>query len=159
MNNNLRQEFNTVSPSLTNLSTNIPPQQATAPVIPNTMQSFSQPQQNLTLESRVTSLRRSAELIAIKCGIRADLKGFERLVDAILLYGENSGTSFNSLYLLMSKSCGVKPKTIMREISYALSQAFNLHDRLSQLLGIDILPQDLHSGLVIAYLSRLVKFQ
>lgn len=103
------------------------------------------------------TFRFTAEKLVLKCGVRADLKGFNCLVDAIILHGTEYSTSFCEIYNEIALIRNLKPKTVMREISYAIAQSFCLHERLSELMGIPISQADVHNGLVIAYLSRLFK--
>lgn len=103
------------------------------------------------------TFRFTAEKLVLACGVRADLKGFNCLVDAIILYGTEFSTSFCEIYNEIAIIRNLKPKTVMREISYAITQSFCLHERLSELMGIPISQADIHNGLVIAYLSNLFK--
>ncbi len=103
------------------------------------------------------SFRLTAERLVLKCGVRADLKGSRCLIDAVILHGTEMCTGFCEIYRAIADIRGLKPKSVMREISYAIAQAFDLPDRLSTMVGTDIPPSDIHSGLVIAYLGRLFK--
>ncbi len=99
--------------------------------------------------------RSTAERLVMAVGIRADLKGFDRMVDAVILYGAGGCASFNELYESIGRMRKLKTKTVTREISYAISQSFGVADRLSKKVGVDIKPSDIHNGLVIAYLAKL----
>ena len=103
------------------------------------------------------SFRLTAERLAIKCGIRSDLKGSKCLVDAIILYGTEQCDGFCDIYRIIGEVRKIKPKSVMREISYAIAQAFGIVDRLSSLVGITLTENDIHSGLVIAYLGKIFK--
>ena len=103
------------------------------------------------------TFRLTAERLVIKTGVRADLKGFKCLVDAVILYGTERFRKFSDIYAAVGAVRRLKHKTVMREISYAIAQAFGLPARLSALVGVDIPPADIHSGLVIAYLGSLFK--
>ena len=103
------------------------------------------------------SFRLTAERLILKCGVRADLKGSDSLVDAVILYGTDTCTGFCEIYRVIGEVRNVKPKSIMRAISYAITQAFDLSTRLSEMIGTTIPPDHVHSGLVIAYLGRLFK--
>lgn len=96
-----------------------------------------------------------ARALVLKCGVRADLSGFSSLVEAVVLYAYQP-VAFCKLYARLAESRGVKPKSVMREIAYALDQAFDLAERLSEILGIKIARIDIHSGLVIAYLATIL---
>ena len=103
------------------------------------------------------SFRLTAERLILKCGVRADLKGSNQLVDAVILYGTDMCTGFCEIYRIIGEVRNKKPKSVMRGISYAISQAFDLPARLSDMIGTTVPPQHVHSGLVIAYLGRLFK--
>lgn len=103
------------------------------------------------------TFRFTAERLAFKCGVRADLKGFECLVDAIILFGTGCCNGFCEIYRTIGELRGLKAKSVMREISYAIMQAFDLPTKLSTLIHAKITEADIHSGLVIAYLGKLFK--
>lgn len=103
------------------------------------------------------TFRLTAERLVLKCGVRADLKGCSCLIDAVILFGTESCSGFCEIYRLIGELRRLKPKSVMREISYAISQSFDISKRLSALVGIPISEADIHSGLVIAYLGRLFK--
>lgn len=100
--------------------------------------------------------RIDAEDLVVKCGVRVDLKGSEYLVDAIILYGLRSERGSCNIYNKIGKARGVKTKTVMREIAYALRQSFGLPERLSQLVGVAIPTSEIHNALVVGYLGRLL---
>ena len=101
--------------------------------------------------------RFKAEKLTLLSGIRSDLKGSKFLIDSTILYGTDSSTAFCEIYDIVGKYRNVKPKTLMRAISYSLAQSFSIAERLSALVGVNIPSSDIHSGLVIAYLGRLFK--
>ncbi|MDE5592892.1 MAG: sporulation initiation factor Spo0A C-terminal domain-containing protein [Clostridiales bacterium] len=101
------------------------------------------------------SFRLTAERLTMKCGVRSDLKGSKCLVDAIILYGTELCTGFCEIYRIIGELRNIKPKSVMREIAYAISQAFGIVDRLSKLVGVTLSDNDIHSGLVIAYLGKI----
>ncbi|MDE6029521.1 MAG: sporulation initiation factor Spo0A C-terminal domain-containing protein [Clostridiales bacterium] len=103
------------------------------------------------------SFRLTAERLTMKCGVRSDLKGSRCLVDAIILYGTELCTGFCEIYRVIGELRNIKPKSVMREIAYAISQAFGIVDRLSKLVGVTLSDSDVHSGLVIAYLGKIFK--
>ena len=104
-----------------------------------------------------SSFRLTAERLIMKCGVRSDLKGSNCLVDAIILYGTELCTGFCEIYRIIGEVRGIKPKSVMREISYAIVQAFGIVERLSKLVGVPLTQNDIHSGLVIAYLGKIFK--
>lgn len=103
------------------------------------------------------SFRLTAERLALKSGVRADLNGSGRLADAIILFGTEACTAFCEIYRIIGAIRGLKYKSVMREITYALDQSFSICENLSAMLGIKIGRADIHSALVIAYLGRLFK--
>ena len=102
-----------------------------------------------------STFRLTAEKLVLKCGVRADLKGCRCLIDAVILFGTGMYTGFCDIYRAVGSVHGLQAKSVMREISYAIAQAFNLADNLSKLIGTPIPKSDIHNGLVIAYLGRL----
>ncbi|MCH5156122.1 MAG: hypothetical protein J1F69_05890 [Clostridiales bacterium] len=103
------------------------------------------------------SFRLTAEKLTMKCGVRSDLKGSKCLVDAIILYGTELCSGFCEIYRIIGEVRHIKPKSVMREISYAISQAFGIVDRLSNIVDVTLTQNDIHSGLVIAYLGKIFK--
>ncbi len=101
--------------------------------------------------------RQTAERLVMRCGIRADLKGFGCLIDAVIIYGTELSSAFCEIYSAIGELRALKSKSVMREIAYSISQSFGLARRLSEMLGITLSDADLHSGLVIAYLALLFK--
>ena len=94
---------------------------------------------NNTDKIRVLDDRRSrteAERSALKCGVRADLKGFNYLVEAAVLYG-NDVIGFNEIYRRLGARHGVQSKSIMREITYAVKNSPEVTARLASLTGKD----------------------
>lgn len=103
------------------------------------------------------TFRHTANKLLIKCGIRAELNGYHYLTDAIVLYGTETCTKFCEIYRIIAAHRRIKPKSVMREISYAINNSIAIHERISELIGIDI-PQDVvHNGLVIAYLGVIFR--
>lgn len=103
------------------------------------------------------SFRLTAERLTMKSGVRSDLKGSKCLVDAVILYGTELCTGFCEIYRIIGDIRKIKPKSVMREISYAIAQAFDIAERLSKLVGITMSDNDIHSGLVIAYLGKIFR--
>ncbi len=99
--------------------------------------------------------RRDVERLVLKCGIHANLKGFSRLTDAVLLYGAGETDSLCELYRTIAELRALKPKTVIREISYAISQSPRLDTRLSELVGSVFCSDEIHNGLVIAALATV----
>lgn len=102
------------------------------------------------------SIRATAERLVFDCGVRAHLKGFRCLADATVLQAF-SELSLCGKYRVIGRYRGLKPKTVMRLISYAIEDAPNFSARLSRMIGDDLSPSDLHNGLVIAILGYLCR--
>ena len=102
------------------------------------------------------AMRAGAITLVHKCGIRADLKGSESLVDAILLFAADRRLGFCEIYRTIAERHGLRPKSVLREINYALPASEDLNIRLSDLTGIRFNDTDVHASRVIAYLARLL---
>ncbi|MDE5563132.1 MAG: sporulation initiation factor Spo0A C-terminal domain-containing protein [Clostridiales bacterium] len=103
------------------------------------------------------SFRLTAERLTLKCGVRSDLKGSKGLVDAIILYGTELCTGTCEIYRIIGEIRHIKSKSVMREIAYAIAQSFGIAERLSKMIGIPLTDNDIHSGLVIAYLGKIFR--
>lgn len=104
-----------------------------------------------------TTFRLTANKLLIRCGIRADLKGYDCLTDAVILYGTGLCTRFCEIYRIIAANRNIKPKSVMREISYAINGTHGIHEKISALIGIDIPNTVVHNGLVIAYLGVIFR--
>lgn len=116
--------------------------------------SFGDIMNSISYDPSSDPLRRDASALVLKCGVRADLRGFACLVDAIIISAHFPRAKFCQIYNAVGDRLNVKAKTVMREISYAISQAFDIHSALSAIVGIKIPRADIHSSLVIAYLAN-----
>ncbi len=103
------------------------------------------------------SFRLTAERLVFRCGIHSNLKGYDCLADAVILYGAGACTGFCEIYRIIGLLRGLKPKSVMREISYAISQTRDIHIQLSKLTGFIVDKNDVHNELVIAYLGRIFR--
>ncbi len=103
------------------------------------------------------SFRLTAERLVFRCGIHSNLKGYDCLADAVILYGAGACTGFCEIYRIIGLLRGLKPESVMREISYAISQARDIHIQLSKLTGFIVDKNDVHNALVIAYLGRIFR--
>ena len=103
------------------------------------------------------SFRLTAERLTMKCGVRSDLKGSKCLVDAIILSGTELCTGTCEMYRVIGEIRNIKPKSVMREIAYALTQSFCVAERLSKMIGVLLTDNDIHSALIIAYLGKLFR--
>lgn len=92
-----------------------------------------------------------------KCGVRADLKGSDCLAEAITLYAENRNQGFCEIYRIIAERRGLKPKSVLRQISYALNASTGITERISEITGLTFDEQDVHAARIIAYLARLLE--
>lgn len=97
----------------------------------------------------------AVERLVLKCGIRADLNGCTYLTEAATIFAAHPRSKLADIYEAVGRIHDVKPKAVMRAISYAVAQAFGVADRLSELIGTHIPPSQIHGGLVIAYIGKL----
>ncbi|MCH5162240.1 MAG: hypothetical protein J1G38_01980 [Clostridiales bacterium] len=104
------------------------------------------------------SRRLEAEMLVLRLGVRADLKGFDYLVDAVLL-SDGGRNRICDIYDRIAAERRAKPKSVMRDISYAAYNAPNLHRALSDMVGTNIAASDVHNALVIAYLGKILNFK
>lgn len=81
--------------------------------------------------------------------------GYDQLLDCVLVQ-KAKRTEMNVTYSVVSKKYNIKPKSVMRNISYALGKVNNLADRLSALLGFPVDSNALHNGSIIAYLVEYI---
>lgn len=97
-----------------------------------------------------------AQTLVLQCGVRPYLSGCTYLAEAIELYSGEEQTPM-SVYRSIAERHSVKPKTVMRNIAYAISKCGDMHNKLSDMMGIKIHPDEIHNGLVIAYLAFKLK--
>lgn len=96
----------------------------------------------------------TAMTLVTEYGIPPDLIGCRYIAKAVELYSaENS--NFSGIYSTVAKAFSVSYKSVLRCISYAISNSFNLREKICKVFNIDIPKGELHSSLVIAYLSIL----
>lgn len=103
------------------------------------------------------TFRLTAERLVLKCGIRSDLKGCELLIDAVILFGTETCASLCEIYHALGARRGIKSKSVMREIAYALNQAPDIVARFSALVGAALCKRHIHSALVIACLGKIFR--
>lgn len=103
------------------------------------------------------TFRFTAEKLVLRSGVRADLTGFNYLVDAVIFNGTETYIHTCEIYAHIGQLRRAKVKTVMRSISYAIGNAIDLPARLSEMIGITITAADIHNGLVIAYLGKLFR--
>ncbi|MBD5131264.1 MAG: hypothetical protein HDT28_01525 [Clostridiales bacterium] len=107
---------------------------------------------------RDSSFRLTAERLVMNIGVRAYLKGFNCIADAVILYGTELCSRFCDIYDVIAEYRSVSHKSVMREIAYALSsEAEEIAKNLSAMTGANITKLEVHSGLVIAYLGKLFR--
>lgn len=103
-----------------------------------------------------SALRLKAEKLVIDCGIPAKLKGFDFIVDAVMLFGKVKLRGYQCIYGSIARLHGISSKDVNRDIGYALKKSYDLHIRLSELVGLNFPQSEIHSSLVIGYLARLL---
>lgn len=89
--------------------------------------------------------------LTIRSGIPPYLDGCTYIAHAIEMFA-NGTTSFMDIYKAIGREYGLKPKSIIRAVGYAIAQALHLNANLSRLLNIE-LPPYLHNSLVISHLG------
>lgn len=107
-------------------------------------------------EQEVQELKNIIKRNLIRLNIDPTHLGFKQLVECInvrICYGLNT---LGKIYAAVSKGYGVQPKTVMRNVTYALRHAYDLPQRLSEILGFQIDTNTLHSGKVIFYMADYV---
>lgn len=104
------------------------------------------------MKNEKTKQNAAAMNLVLKCGVPPTLKGSRYLAEAVEMYAGGE-YSFTDIYKRIAANNGVRPKSIMRDIAYALSQGFDFSQRLSQVLEIPIPETQMHSGLAISYLA------
>lgn len=108
-------------------------------------------------EKKETSNQKTMTLVT-EYGIPPDLIGSRYIAKAVELYS-NQNCNFNKIYNAVATAFSVSCKSVMRCISYAISNAYNLREKICKAFNIDIPKGALHSSLVIAYLSILLDKQ
>lgn len=94
-----------------------------------------------------------ADNLVLKCGVPPYLYGCAFLTEAIELYAEGK-YSFSAIYRKIAAKKSVTPKSITRDISYAISQSFDIRDKLTEIMGVNIPRDQIHNSLVISYLAH-----
>lgn len=94
--------------------------------------------------------------LVVKCGFLPYLDGCFYAARAVDLFADGC-SSFMAIYRTVASDSGIKPKSVMRSIAYAISQAPDLHVKLSELSGTDIPQYLLHNSLVISYLGLILR--
>lgn len=112
---------------------------------------------------RSTILKKSSENISLKaaglvmkCGVQPSLIGYTFLAEASVLYAFEK-TSVSNIYRKIAEKYGIQPRSVMRNMSYALSQGFDVHKKLSRIMGVEIPNNQIHNSLVIAYIAFKLK--
>lgn len=100
--------------------------------------------------------RTTAEKLTLYCGIPADLGGFAKLVDCAVVASYYPDASLNEIYRAVGAMYGVTPKTILRAVSYALYKSQDFASAFSSVIGARIKPSDVHSGMAIVLLSKII---
>lgn len=104
-------------------------------------------------EKKKTSDKTAMALVT-EYGIKPDLIGCRYIAKAVELYSPET-CNFNKIYSTVANAFSVSNKSVIRCISYAISNAYSLREKICKAFNIDIPKGELHSSLVIAYLSIL----
>lgn len=81
--------------------------------------------------------------------------GYEQLLECILMR-LSQNMSISEMYRKIAKRYGVKEKTVMRNVSYALGKVENLNEKLSKMMGFRVPSEGLHIGRIVSYLAEYV---
>lgn len=100
-------------------------------------------------------LRFAVEDLVLKCGIHADHKGYDCLVDAVVLF-VNGGHNFSEIYKKIGEERGIESRSVMRNITYAVQHSYDIHKYLAELTGAPIAAKDVRCAFVIAHLGRII---
>ena len=100
------------------------------------------------------ALERRAEELVLHCGVDPSKNGFAYLAEAAALYSTDCSVPMRRVYETVASFHGVKPRTVMRGITYAIEGTRELHKKLARLLHMDIKIADLRSGLVVAFFAK-----
>ena len=103
-----------------------------------------------------STLYKKAETTVLRCGIAPSKNGYTYLTEAAALYSTDCTVPIKRIYETVASFHGVKPRTVMRGITYAIGGTRELHKRLSKMLSATVTIDELRSGLVIAYLAKIL---
>lgn len=98
---------------------------------------------------------RLAERLAFKCGMRPGLNGVNMLARAVVIRNDYN-IPLKEICKLIGYTDNVLPKTVSREINYAIASCDALRNGITEQFGVD--PGGyLTFGVVLAYLLLLYK--
>ncbi len=95
-----------------------------------------------------------AESALLHCGVNPCKNGYTYLTEAAALYSKDCTVPIKRVYETVASFHGVKPRTVMRGITYAIEGTRELHKKLSQMLNMNIKIEDLRSGMVVAFFAK-----
>lgn len=107
-------------------------------------------------EQEVQQLKNAIKSNLIRLSVDPTHLGFKQLVECISVRIRYEMNTLCKIYAEVSKDYGVQPKTVMRNVTYALRHAYDLPQRLSEVLGFPIDVNTLHAGKVIFYMADYV---
>ncbi len=81
--------------------------------------------------------------------------GFSQLLDSVFIR-VSSHSDLDDIFSSVARTYNVNPRSVKRNISYALSRVDDLHIRFSNLLGFSFSPDSLHLSNIIIYLAEFV---
>lgn len=101
-------------------------------------------------------LRRTIKRYLIRLTIDPTHVGFRQLLECVYVKVTLKLNIMNKIYAVVAKDYGIKPKSVMRDVDYALRQVPDLAERLSEIMGFYIDKSSLHNGRVVFYLADIV---
>lgn len=93
-----------------------------------------------------------AKNLVLKCGVPPTLAGYKYLTEAVELYATGN-YKLTEVYEELAESQDLLPQSVLRDISYAIAQSYNISKRLSAVVGLEIPDEQIRAGLVISYLA------
>ena len=82
--------------------------------------------------------------------------GYRQMIDCIEIRITEQLPTMGAIYAVAAIKYGVKPKSVMRNITYALDHVTDLASSLSEILGFTVDDNSLHNGRVIFYIADLI---
>lgn len=92
----------------------------------------------------------------IRLNIDPTHEGYRQMIDCIYVRITEKLHTIGKIYAAVAIRYGVKPKSVMRNITYALGRVTDPAERLSEILGFTVDNNSLHPGRIIFYLADLI---
>ncbi len=90
--------------------------------------------------------------LVLKCGIPPHLAGCEYLATTVEMIATTK-CSMAAVYKILAEENDVRPKSISRDVAYAIEQGFTVREKVSELTGVEIPKQQMHPSLIVSYLA------